>query len=528
MDKANEFISQRQMFRLRRTYRFFYHWMIRYKDSLFRKIISGFDEKDAIAGPRFRFISDRVRTCVSETMDNFAVLPPEFDMKTDDVDFEEYEINLVNAIKRLENLSLRLSAEVTHMLGQFFNEIRAVNVIMKLNFDELNALNALPQPIKEFSVDLKYRTHSLHNDRMRTLELEHQREIAEKRESYLRSYFTKVWGLYTGDLVLKSIGVELQFLSKFDSTKADQRRLHRIVARFDPIDGLQLTPTRDEFSLWISEKCQQLRRAFLQNPLPLEVIKEVFPDFSFEFSDPFEIADRFKDVPKTLEKAIKAGNDAFSFFEVELKSHAAFLNDFIRILAETEAVTNPRDVEQLVRTLEVLERVRTELAGRPRCIFHRVSRGTGDAQPDFVVDMRGCWETGSALLDDAMIGLRDRVMNELNNAIFPEIQEMWAQIKDKRVTRSECASMEARLLMFSILAVAVVKVWPEKTSDCRGGLDPIMRIYQALADKTSYTHRDCVNGFNESCDKFGLVLVLPQEEEDTQDDYEYEYEEINE
>jgi hypothetical protein len=225
-DKSNEFICERQHFRREHNYRFFYRWIQRYKGKFFRKIIETFDEWNAVASPRYRTMLDRTRAFFFEHTDDLVVFPPEFDLKTDDVDSEEYNQIVTARTALINDRMLVVAAECSRVLSEFFNEIRAVSVLMQLNFQELHALDVLPPALKRYSADLKWKGPSIYHDKMRESELLYQQKLAGQREGYISKYFPKVCLVFAGNLVLKARDVIVSFLKRFDPASGVQNRAH--------------------------------------------------------------------------------------------------------------------------------------------------------------------------------------------------------------------------------------------------------------------------------------------------------------
>jgi hypothetical protein len=360
---------------------------------------------------------------------------------------------------------------------------------------------------------------------MRDAELIKQRSIAEQREAYLQDYFVKVKMHFSGNLILLARDFILSFLMQFDPSKDVQHRTHRLVSAFSPATGLTLSPTRETFKAWIVQTVQNIRDSFVseEKEIKTDVIIDIFPDFSFEFSRPADVLARCHELAENQEAVLEALDDAFNFFEEDLRPHRHFLSSLMTADDNAREISDLRNMEDLESTITYLVRNKEEFMNRPKSIFHKVHRA-GETRADFVADMRPAWDSGSKLLEQAMCSLRDRTLNELNNSLFLEIQEKWTQEKDGKLTKLDCTTMESRMLMYSIMAVAVTRAWPETISDCKAGLDTVMRMYQALAEKSRFTHKDACRHFNDAVELFGIRTVqLQPEEEDEEEDYEYEY-----
>lgn len=527
VDKTDEFLLERQMIRKKLEYRTFYHWIAAYKDRLFRKIVDKFDALNAVASPRFRSVMDRVGNYLTDALDKIIVYPTEFDLKNEDVHFTEYQELMDVTVKKIGSVTSIAGAEISRVLEEFFSEIRAVKVLMQLNFEELHSLSALPPALKKYSADLKWKTPSLYHERLRDAELVRQRELADRREEYLSRFFVRVNARYTGGLILKARDVIITFLAKFDSRSDAQRRVHKLQGFYDKELAIRVSPSKDEFQGWIRMNVERLKAEFVQNDKLINraIITDIVPGFAFDFEEPRKVLERFTEVGTALDAAIKSSDEAYEFYETELQVHRDFIRSLMKAMKDSEEFEDLRDMEKLESVIGSLLQVKEELEQRPRNCFHKIKR-LGETRVDFTVDMKPAWEEGAKLLDKCMSGLRERMLNELNNNLFSEIQDLWTLDKNKKITKTMCSSMEARMLMYSLMAVSIIKAWPEAMADCKAGLDTVMGIYQQLADKTKHTHRDAAIHFNEAVDKFGLHLVrLQDEEEDEEGEYEYEYEE---
>ena len=530
MDKTDGFLMQHQMIRKKLKYRTFYHWMAAYKEKLFRKVVDKYNHLNAVASPRFRGVMDRIGAYMMEVMDKITVYPEEFELKNEDVEFSEYRELMEDTVRQIGSVTSIAAAETSRILEEFFSEIRAVKVLMQLNFEELHSLSALPPALKKYSADLKWKTPSLYHERLRDAELLRQRELADRREEYLGRFFIKVNARYTGMLVLRARDVILTFLTRFDSTKNAQRRVHKLQGFYDEELAIRVSPSKEEFQGWIKSNVEKLRNEFAQEDKLIDrsVITNMIPSFQFEFEEPANVIHRFTEIGVALDAAMKSSNEAYEFYETELQVHRDFIRSLMKAMKDSDEFQDLRDMEKLESVIGSLLQVKEELEQRPRNCFHKIKR-LGETRVDFAVDMKPAWDQGAKLLDKCMVALRDRMLDELNNSLFMEIQDLWSVDKDKKITRAMCSSMEARMLMYSLMAVSIIKAWPEAMSDCKAGLDTVMGIYQQLADKTRYTHRDAAIHFNEAVDKFGLQLVrLQAEQEDDDEEEDYEYEEYEE
>jgi hypothetical protein len=356
---------------------------------------------------------------------------------------------------------------------------------------------------------------------MRESELLYQRKLAEQRESYISKYFTKVRMVFAGNLVLKARDVIVTFLKRFDPADGRHHRPFRLVGTFHPVTGLAVAPTRSDFKALINDSVRDLRNAFLldDKQLKLDVVTDIMPQFSFDFTALSETFDRFTEVEAAMHTVMVTIDNAYNFFQEDLPVHAQFLQTISNSVENMIQISDLRDMAKVESTLNYLLKVRSDLQKRPRQVWHNI-HWKKEVRADFVVDMRQAWEASSKVLEDSMVILRNRMLNELNNALFNELQEKWTLQKDKNWSKADCVEMEAQLLLYAMMALAMINVWPEVVAECKAGLDTVMTMYQGLAEKTTFTHRDAAVRFNKAAQAFGVqeVRLRPEEEED---DYDY-------
>jgi hypothetical protein len=249
------------------------------------------------------------------------------------------------------------------------------------------------------------------------------------------------------------------------------------------------------------------------------VVTDILPHFSFDFTELSEKFDRFTEVEAAIQTVMAAIDDAYNFLEEDLPVHARLLQTISNSVENAIEFSDFRDMEKVESTLSYLLKVRDDLQRRPRHVWHNIHREK-EVRADFVVDMRQAWEASSKVLDESMVTLRGRMLNELNNSLFNEVEEKWTLEKDKHWSKADCTAMEAQLLLYSMMALAMVNVWPDVVAECKAGLDTVMTMYQGLAEKTTFTHRDAAMHFNKAAQAFGVheVRLRPEEEEE---DYEY-------
>jgi hypothetical protein len=114
-------------------------------------------------------------------------------------------------------------------------------------------------------------------------------------------------------------------------------------------------------------------------------------------------------------------------------------------------------------------------------------------------------------------------VNDLNNALFTEIQEKWATVKDKKVSVADCRYIEIRMVLYALMSQSVCSAWPEAIQDLKASFDTVMRMYMRLNQDCKYTHTDAILSFNAAADILGMSHVPIREL-----DYDYEEDEEEE
>ena len=528
MDMANEFVVERQEFRLRYSYRMFYTWRERYRERQFRKIITAFDRPQAVAFPGFARLVDDIRYSVLSTTESFIVYEREFDVKMEEVEFEELQEVASRAIQDIDDKITELCDDVGRRIAEYFKQVRAANLLMQLDFEELHSLNALPPSLQPFASDLKWKVPSIWRQRLREQQLRRERKLAGLRQEYIGTFFTRVRSVYMGLLVLQCERVIRNFLERFSQHCSFKKRINKIRAAFDPEQGIRTTPTRDEFLRWVNRTVAEITRAFLgeKKHLSLDLITEIDTEYDFEFESPIAILDRFAPLKKMSHDAMASLDQSFSFFDFELQQHGGFFKNLIDRVNEASLFTDLRDVEQLEQTVHGLKQAEESLQKRPKNLFHR--NQVNDELTDFVIDMRPTLESAAQFLQNGMKEVRTRVQHELNDKLFTEIQEKWASVKDKRITKGECRYIEMRMVMYSVMCDTICTAWPEAIPELKASFDTIMRIYRDLTGKTHFTHADAIISFNNAAEKLGISSIPVREGDEEYEEYEEEEEEEEE
>jgi hypothetical protein len=500
----------------------FYLWRERYHDRQFKKIITAFDALAAVAHPGFCQLIDKIREEVLCATENLVVYQPVFDSKMEEVEFDDLQQTAASAIQNMEEVVTDLNIESSRQIAEFFKQLRAVNLLMHLDFEELHSLNALPPSLQAYAVDLRWKVPSIWRLRMREKQLKTERKLAALRQDYIPTYFTRIRSAYNGLLVIQCDRVLCNFLQRFSFNRTFRRRIHKIISSFDREAGIKITPSRDEFVDWVRRTMNDVKAAFL-HPKQLisdDIILGIYPVYKFESTNPFNVLDRFRNLKGLVEVAFRSIDTAFSYFHSELLHHSTFMRQLIEQTDQGTHFTDVREVERLGETIQHLVNAKEHLTRRPKNLFHKMPES--DEATDFLVDMRPTLETAGQYLERGMATLRTRIVNELNNSLFTEVQEKWASVKDKKITASDCRYLEIRMVMYATMSQSVYHAWPEAVPDLKASFYTVMTMYQQLNKDCRYTHSDAILAFNAAADEIGVPHVTMKAEEY---EYEEEYEE---
>ena len=529
-DKTDFFLLERNMFKKRVTYHAFYVWRNRCKLQHFDAKIKRLDNINSVVQPGFRNILDKIRGHFLSSTEDLRIFPPDFDVKVDDADYTDLIQTAEKSIEHIAEVTSNLADETARMIAKFFTEVQLKKEMMKLNFQELRDLNSLPSCFDGVISDLKYRTPSIHREFLREHELKAERQFSCSREAYLSKFFKKARAFYNGLLVIKCRDILVDFLTRFDSSVLHETRSTKFVASYDPEKGLNLSPSKHIFMDWMIELIEKIKSAFLteSHQIPLDLITELDPDYNCESDDLYQLLSRYKEIENIYSNVEKSSNDAYESLDKDLDEHRQFLLKLRDVLKGAEEFTEYRNMEKFKQLVETLVSTREELSNKPRNVFHRVYKFS-ETRTDFVADMKPAWDVANRMVINTMKELKGRVMNELNNNLFTEIQDKFAQSREKKkLSRIDVGAFEARCLMYAIMCTTIVTAWPEVNSDCRATFDTVSMMYQNVANSTNYTHTDAADSYNENAEKMNVAHVHVQddadyESDDEEEDSEYEY-----
>ncbi|KAK8887123.1 hypothetical protein M9Y10_038161 [Tritrichomonas musculus] len=536
-DKTDFFLTKHNVFREKLAYQSFYTWRNRYKVHHFDSKIKRLNDINATIAPGFNNILDRIRENFLTVTSNLTVFPASFDNKNDDAPYGEMTEAAEKMCASILEATTNLCDETSRLLAQFFNEIQLTKEMMKLNFNELNELNALSPGMKRYSSDLKYRTPSIYREKQRQDELKTERKYSKSREEYIPKFYRKVRALYSGLLVIRCRETILDFLSRFDSTGFHENRATKFTAAFDNQVGLILSPNNSDFVKWANGIISKIKDAFLneERQLPLDLITAIDPSYNTETEDLYKTLSHYKEIDRITTNIEVSSDSAFEFFNKELQSHKDFLVSFQSQVDEISKFTDIRNNEGFKSAAGSLIQLRQDIEKRPRLLFHKVTANSfAEVRADFVVDLKPCWEVSKRRLEKELAGLKERALNELNNNLFNEIQEKYVSQKEKKkLSKIDVGAFEARCLIYSLMCGTIVSTWPQVTSEIRAGLDTVAQMYQQIANISKYVHAEVADSFNMCCERVNVPSVKVQEgeEEEEQDEDEYEYvdeEEVNE
>lgn len=527
-DKTNEFIVENQMIRVRASYRSFYTWRERFKERLFLKLIKTYDDYNDVSIPNFQSVMDGIRMDILSTLEDTSIYPSSFDILNEEVEFKEIKDTAHNSVHSLERRISALRDQTGQKISEVFRSVRASNVLIQLGFDELNSLNQLPASLKQYSSDLKWRIPSMWRERMRKIQLNKERKLARDRQDYLPTFFSKIRIHYNGLLVLRCKDTIMNYLDRFTQEPQGRRRTNRIHALFHPEHGIIITPTREEFIAWIERTIASIKSAFLQSleSIWCDIILETDPNYEYTIEDPLKLLARYHELDIRLKEVMNAINSAFKYMEEELSQHVDFCKKVISLIDNSALFNELRDVDKLQMLLQSLLNIKDELDHRPRTLFHKIGQ-QGETLDDFVVDLRPVQYSMKEMYESGMSALRLRILNELN-LLFIEIQDKWAEVKEKKISRSDALSLETRTAQYSLLCDAFCTAWPDSRAELRASFDTVMRMYRQLNDKSRYTHPSAVKHFNKVAETLGLASLNISEGEDEFEEEEEYYEEEEE
>jgi hypothetical protein len=295
------------------------------------------------------------------------------------------------------------------------------------------------------------------------------------------------------------------------------------VSSFDKAEGVKISPSRHDFIRWMKRTITEIKEAFLGGKKLIgdDLIIDIDPEYRFESSNPYDILDRFIPLKTAAKVAYETVNDSFSFFDSELQHHTSFMRQLIEQSDEASHFVDVREVEKLQQTIQHLLKAKESLARRPKNIFHEVHNQ--EEETDFVIDMRPTIEAAGNYLEQGTIIVRSRIVNNLNNSLFTEIQEKWVSISNKRMSAVDCRYIETRMVLYAVMSHSVCEAWPEAIHDLKASFDTVMRMYRQLNQDCKYTHTDAIMAFNAAADVLGISQVHIRN-----DEYDYDEEDKEE
>lgn len=519
-------IIENQMITKRVSYRSWYHWRMRLREVLFNKIIQTYNNQFDVSVPNFYNTMEKIRKSVFNATNQATVYTKEFDIGNDEATFKDLQEAANKSIYELDKKISHLKDEVGLQISEVFRIIRAANVLIQLNFEELSSLEQVPPSLKQFRSDLKSKVPSLWREKMREQILAHERKLAKERIQYLSTFFSKVRISYNGILILKYKEMMMGFFDRFLSKPKNRRKPHKIVAEFNEITGkLTITPTRDEFINWFNFVVNSGRSAFFQNLETIwnNLIIEMDPNYHFEIECPSNVIDSFQDYTDDRDEALDSINDAFNYFEHEISIHQIVFSNLINKLNDSNNFTDLRNIDKLEIILSGLQKVNDDLSKKPKNIFHK-PKNSPEGMADFIVAFSGTVDSALELYNREVDKLKMKILNELN-VLFQEIQDKWSAVKDTKITKLEARALEARTLQYSFLCDSFCGFWKDAFAEVKASFDTVMKMYRQLSDKCKYTHAGAAKHFNKVAETLGLggvPLVEEEEEEYYEEETEYE------
>lgn len=507
-DHTNTFIVESQTFKLHNAFRCFYTWLDRYRQKILKKVVHSLDEHNSVCTPGFQELLDRIRFDIITKTSELMIYDHSFDQTNDDVDFKELQDQANISLQEMENCVSCLKKDVEDTLSDFFRQICATNFLMQLDFDELHSLNALPESLKTFASDLKWKNPSIWREKLRENLLKKERIIAMKRQEYLGQFFIRVNSIYSGNLILQCKRITTEFIERFATTCSKRRRIHRLHATFDFDKGMKIEPSKKTFLKFVLLTIEEIKLAFItpEKQLSINVIKDIDPEFDFLRENSDTILNSFSDFQKLFVNSENEINSVYTFFDLEMHNHAFFLKKLKDTVDKANSVEDLRDIDCLDKVIQELVDIENELINKPRTIFHKIF----EDEIDFALDLKPAFGMAAKYLEENINNFKSRILNELNNVIFTEIQEKWAAAKETLINRDDCRYLEIRFVLYAILCDTTCTMWSDLINKVKGSFDTIMRIYRLLNDRCHYTHIEAIESFNSAAEKIGIGLVTPK------------------
>lgn len=558
LDNSNDFMVH-QIFKNSKAGKYFFIWKELFREKRFRRIITNFDKIDIISRPLFNEFIEKIRDRILTNTESLNIFDQYFDDGVNDVKFEEFQQVSNKSILEMEEVIISICTNTEKELSDFFRQVRATNLQMQLDFEELHSLNLLPPSLEEYSGDLKWRSPSLTREKERNKLLKRERRIAFDRQNYLGKFFIRARGVYNGTLLKQCYRCLLSFLSRFsknftdihielvypeeshkslsqsqkinpdqskkkhkNKTKIKNRRLNKIYGLFDLNEGIIIEPTHEVFQKWIKDTVADIKHAFLlQNKqLSSEIISEVDPEFSCQFDNPLLTIERYPLWQEILEDVLDEVECSYVFFETKILPNKNFMKELKSQVEYCNKFNDIRNVDQLEMIIEGLLKADDTLIRWPRNIFHKVEKNkdeeneskngseSNDEIVDFILEMRLAIEEALKYLRAALEDLIKRAVNEINNKIFSEIQEKWSVIhKEERINKEDTRFIESRLLLYAKISKILVDANSDVLGDVKGSIEVLTSVYRALNNKSNYTHESMLELFNEAAETVGLTGV---------------------
>ena len=588
LDNSNEFIVK-QIFMNSKYSKYFFIWRDLFREKRFRRIVTNFDKLDIISRPLFSDLIDKIRDRILTNTKTLNIFPSGFDDGVNDVKFDEFQTVSNKSIMDMENIIISICTTTEKELSEFFRQVRATNLQMQLDFEELHSLNLLPPSLEGYSSDLKWRSQSLTREKERNKLLQKERKFAFHRQNYLGKFFIRIRSVYNGNLLRQCNRCMLSFLTRFsknyvnivieeeeidkeptkqkspkppppkvkydrklypeikkkekkvvNNSNNKKRRLNKIYGMFDLDEGIVIEPAHEVFQSWITETVADIKHAFLlQNKqLSTDIICEVDPEFNCVFDDPLLTIERYKLWQDILQDCIEEVEDSYKFFHVKILPNKSFMMDLKKKVEYCNIFSELRNVSQLEQIISGLLDAEQQLIRWPRNIFHKVTFSekpkddsekvddqVSDEIVDFVLELRFAIEEALKYLRSALDGLKKRVVEEINNKVFSEIQEKWAEIhKNDSISRDDSKFIESRLLLYANIAQLLFSACPDVLGDVKGSLEVLTSVYRALNDKSNYIRVESLETFNKATESIGLAGVtfdpedMQYEEEDEEEE----------
>lgn len=520
--KNKEIIVSGMKFRQQRGFHLFYKWRERTLSKRFSRITSIYNEKNNVIMPGYSPLQDQIRDKILDSLENISLCGPEFDASFEDVEFDELKLVSKQFIDETREKIIAIKDWSDHIIAELFKQIRAAQLLMKLNFEELHSLNALPPSLQQYSSDLRWKIPSIYRQKLREQQLAKERKLSCDRTKFITHFFARIRSLYAGILLLKCKEILISFLNRFQLELPRKRRTHRLVAISDG-NQISIIPPMNQFQQWIQDTSSKLKEIFLDDncfPSP-EILTDINPNYECPLLNMIEVLERFKDLKDARKKSIESITNTYHYFESALEKHCKFSKNLEMLLEKGSQFHDFEKIGEVSTIVNQFVVFKQELTEWPKNLYHRIKGG--DTATDFILDLRPATEIITERLNKGCQMFKDHILQYINGELFEEIQIKFTTSKNHHITKQKCTIIEGKILLFAMLCDKLFDAWPELQGDLKASFDTVSKMYRDLETQTTHIHSDVIIQFNKVAEKFGILgVMVPEDDEYT----EYEEEEV--